>query len=355
MASVNQLIVWLDDFQRSHGLFGFPFAVAKKFGDDRAGNLAALIAYYGFFSVFPLMVVFTTIVGFVLQGDPERQQKVFEGLNSSLPIVAAYVKVGSISGSGVSLVVGLLILLWAGLGATEAAQNAFNDVWYVPMRDRPNFWLRKVRDLLLLLLLGGMVLASTAVSTLSAFFPQVGWLTTLGSLVINLGLFLVAFRVLTTRPLGWRDVFPGAVSAATLVTVLQIIGIWFVQRQITEAGPVYGSFALVIGIMGWFYLAGQLTLYAAELNTVLMYRLWPRGLAAPTCNADRQMEIMQAEMANRYRGRQLDISVRQVGERPVGPDAAPDPSHPGASDTTPSAANTDPAETDWPSSDPGSS
>lgn len=346
MASVNQLIDWLDDFQRRHALFGFPFAVAKKFGDDRAGNLAALIAYYGFFSVFPLMVVFTTIVGFVLQGNPERQQKVFEGLKSSLPIVAAYVKVGSISASGVSLLVGLLILLWAGLGATEAAQNAFNDVWYVPMRDRPNFWLRKIRDLLLLLLLGGMVLASTAVSSLAGFFPQIGWLTTLGSLVINLGLFLVAFRILTTRSLRWRDVFPGAVSAAGLFTLLQIFGIWFVQRQITKAGAVYGSFALVIGIMGWFYLAAQLTLYAAELNTVLMYRLWPRGLAVPTCNADRQMEIMQAEVANRFRGRRLDISVRQVAERPVGPDGDPDSSDPDATDTTPSAANADPAQTD---------
>jgi YihY family inner membrane protein len=343
---VNQLIDRVDDFQRRHALFGFPFAVAKKFGDDRAGNLAALIAYYGFFSVFPLMLVFTTIVGFVLQGDPERQQKVFDGLKSSLPIVGAYVKVGSISASGVSLLVGLLILLWAGLGATEAAQNAFNDVWYVPMRDRPNFWLRKVRDLMLLLLLGGMVLASTAVSTMAGFFPQIGWLTTLGSLVINLGLFLVAFRILTTRSLGWRDVFPGAISAAALFTLLQIFGIWFVQRQITQAGAVYGSFALVIGIMGWFYLAAQLTLYAAELNTVLMYRLWPRGLAVPTCTADRQMEIMQAEVANRFRGRRLDVSVRQVADRPVGPDGDPDPSDPDPTDTTPSAVNADPAQTD---------
>jgi membrane protein len=346
VASMNQLSNWLDDVQRRNALFGFPFAVAKKFGDDRAGNLAALIAYYGFFSVFPLMVVFTTIVGFVLQGNPERQQKVFEGLKSSLPIVAAYVKVGSISANGVSLLVGLLILLWAGLGATEAAQNAFNDVWYVQMRDRPNFWFRKGRDLLLLLLLGGMVLASTAVSTLAAFFPQIWWLTMLGSLVINLGLFLVGFRILTTRSLGWRDVFPGAVAAAALVTLLQIFGIAFVQRQITKAGAVYGSFALVIGIMGWFYLAAQLTLYAAELNTVLMYRLWPRGLAVPTCDADRRMEIMQAEVSNRFRGRRLDVSVHQVAEGPVGPDGDPDPADPALTHERSSAANTDPAQTD---------
>jgi YihY family inner membrane protein len=290
------------------------------------------------------MVVFTTIVGFVLQGDLERQQKVFEGLKSSLPIVAAYVKVGSISASGVSLLVGLLILLWAGLKAIEAAQSASNDIWYVPMRDRPNFLRRKARDLLLLLLLGGTVLASTAISALAAFSPKLGWLTTLGSLVINLGLFLVAFRILTTRSLGWRDVLPGAGSAAVPFTLLQIFGVWFVQRQITKAGAVYGSFALVIGIMAWFYLAAQVTLYAAELNTVLVYRLWPRGLVVPTCDADRQMEIMQAGIANRFRGRSLDISVRQVDQRPVGPHGDPDPSEPDPNDTPPSAAGGDPAQ-----------
>jgi len=119
-----------------------------------------------------------------------------------------------------------------------------------------------------------------------------------------------------------------------------------VRRQITKAGAVYGSFALVIGVMGWFYLAAQMTLYAAELNTVLKYRLWPRGLSVPTCDADREMEIMQAEVANRFRGRRLDISVREVAERPAGPDADPDPSDPNPTRTTPSVADTDPAQTD---------
>ena len=55
MGRVKAVLNWLDRFQQRHPWAGFPFAVVKKFGDDQAGNLAALIAYYGFFSLFPLL------------------------------------------------------------------------------------------------------------------------------------------------------------------------------------------------------------------------------------------------------------------------------------------------------------
>ena len=53
----------------------FVAAVIKKFSDDQAGQLAALISYYGFVSLFPLLLVFVTILGFVLQGDPDRAEE----------------------------------------------------------------------------------------------------------------------------------------------------------------------------------------------------------------------------------------------------------------------------------------
>ncbi len=303
-------------------MFGFPFAVAKKFGDDRAGNLAALIAYYGFFSVFPLMLVFTTIVGFVLRGNPEAQQRVLDGLHSALPIVAANVNVEALSGSGIDLLIAVLLALWAGFGVVEAMQNAFNDVWYVTMSHRRSYVLRKLWDLAVLSLVGAAILASSALATVANLAPQARWVSIAGSLLINFGLLLVVFKILPATSVGWREVAPGAVVAAVLITLLQTLGVVFVQRKVANAGAIYGSFALVIGLLAWFYLGAQMMLYAAELNTVLKHRLWPRGLAAPTADADRRMEVMQAETVVRSRERSLRVSIEPADDGGSEPDGA---------------------------------
>ena len=60
-------------------------AVIRKFGNDQAGGLAALIAYYAFFSIFPLLLVFTTILAFVLQGNKEVYDDVTKRCSPSSP------------------------------------------------------------------------------------------------------------------------------------------------------------------------------------------------------------------------------------------------------------------------------
>src|SRR6184192_2444493 len=76
MSAIKNLVRRLDDHQRTHRWLGFPLAVGKKFGDDQGGYLAALVAYYGFFSLFPLLLVFVTVLGFVLGGNQALTQKV---------------------------------------------------------------------------------------------------------------------------------------------------------------------------------------------------------------------------------------------------------------------------------------
>ena len=138
-------------------------AVIRKFGNDQAGNLAALIAYYAFFSIFPLLLVFTTILGFVLQHHPKLYSRCRSELGArSFPRPPA----GDhpLTGSVPAMIIGLLGSLWGGLGVTQAAQNAFDRVWAVPFKDRPDFVHSRLRGLLLLVCLGLLFLLS-AVST----------------------------------------------------------------------------------------------------------------------------------------------------------------------------------------------
>lgn len=165
---------------------------------------------------------------------------------------------------------------------TRAAQYAFNSVWDVPILERPNFWRSRLRGLALLATLGTTILVSTAASSLrgvggplAIVFDVVG---VLAPFLINLGLYLVAFQVLTIVHLTWREVFPGALLGSLAWTGLQLLGGYYTRHQVAHASHLYGTFAVVIGLLAWIHLGAQMTLYAAEVNVVWTRKLWPRAL-----------------------------------------------------------------------------
>ncbi len=286
-----------DGFQARHKAVAFSVAVSKKFGEDRAGGMAALLAYYGFFALFPLLLVLVTVLGFVLQGHPAQQASVLAAAKRDFPSLADYLKVGSISGSGLALGIGILAALWAGLGVAGAAQQAMNTIWGVPRNDQPNMWKSRLRSLALLATLGSALVLSTAASALNgiggsfaALFTLVG---TVAPLVLNLALYLLAFRLLTVEPLSWRDVLPGAVAGAVTWTLLQWLGGYYTRHVIAHASHIYGTFAVVIGLLTWLHLGAQTTLYAAEANSVIRDKLWPRRLTTPS--VEEQTEADTAE------------------------------------------------------------
>ncbi|MDX6243859.1 MAG: hypothetical protein QOE76_1582, partial [Frankiales bacterium] len=122
----------LDEFQQRHPTLGFPVAVWRKFGEDQAGNLAALIAYWAFFSLFPLLLVAVTIIGFVGIGSGT-----FRAVISQFPLVGN--DPGGIKGNWLALMIGIATALWSGLAVVKATQSAFDSVWEVPMAERPSF------------------------------------------------------------------------------------------------------------------------------------------------------------------------------------------------------------------------
>jgi YihY family inner membrane protein len=285
MNVVERGIRRVDDFQQRHAVIAFPFAVAKKFGDDRAGYLAALIAYYAFWSIFPLLFAFVSILGLVLKHNPGLYDNVVNGTLRSFPLIGKQIASHTPPRSVVAIVIGSVVAIWAGLSVLSAMQNAMNDVWDLPLKDRPNFVFNRLRSLLMLALFGTLTVTAiflTGIGGTSGSVPVVWRVAGVAiSLVLNWVLYMVGFRVLTNRDLSWRDVFPGAVFGAALWTALQTFGNYLVTHQMAKASDTYGSFALVIGLLFWFYLAAQLSVYAAEINVVRSKRLWPRSLMQP--------------------------------------------------------------------------
>ncbi len=278
----------------------------RKFGDDRAGNLAVAIAYYGFFSMFPLLLTFVSVLGLILRGHQGLQDSIVHSALRDFPVIGDQIarNVHSISGNGVALAVGIVGTLWAGMGVTQAAQNAMNQIWDVPRKEWPNFLKSRFRGLLMLAILGTLTIGATFMSGLSTSGgPAVvmAVLGIVGSLLLNLALFLVAYRVLTVRDVSWRDVFPGAAVAAVIWTAMQGLGGYYVTHQLKQASNVYGTFALVIGLLVWLSLGAQITLLAAEINVVRVNRLWPRSILQkpPLAEADRRTMTRGAKVEER--------------------------------------------------------
>ena len=276
----------IDRFQQRHTVLAFPWAVMQKFGNDQAGGKAALMAYYGLFALFPLLLLLATILGFVLAGNAALREQMMTSAVRKIPVIGEQIgsQVHPLEGNTAALIVGIAGVIYGSLGIGFAAQNAMNTVWNIPFVRWPNIVKRYLRTFGVIGLLGLGVISSTALTAFATAIAN-GVAATLlgvaGAVLVNLGLFLLAFMVLTAEPLRPRDVAVGVVTATVFWQALQLIGTWYVARGLANASPTYGVFAVVITLLGWLYLGSQLTLLAAEINVVLRYRLWPRSVTQP--------------------------------------------------------------------------
>jgi membrane protein len=304
----------LDSRQQQAKRLSFAAAVLKKFSDDDASQLAALIAYYGFLALFPLLLVFVTVLGFVLQGNPSAQNSVLHSTLSQFPIIGNQLQenVHSLKGSGLALAIGLIGSLLAGLGITGATQNAFNQVWYIPHKRRPNFLTWRLRGLGLLVVLGVLSIVSTVAAGYVAA-QTAGAIEVLGgillALAVNLLLFFLAFRLLTSDEVETRDLIPGVIIGAVLWQILQHVGGYYVDHVVRHAKETSGLFAFVLGLLAWLYLGGQLTLLAAEINVVRAQRLWPRSFFSDQLlEADRRALTSAAEVQERVDEQNVEVT-----------------------------------------------
>src|SRR3954452_4100225 len=297
----------LDEFQRRHRILGFPLAVVYKFFDDQGGYLAAVIAYYAFVAIFPLLLIASSVLGFVLQGHPDLQREILTSALAQFPIVGDQLgRPEGIQGSTSAVVIGSLAALYGVIGLGQAAQNAVNVVWAIPRNSRLNPVVSRLRSTVWLVL-AGLALVCVAVLTSLAghvgiFGSQVhGALSVLdraATLVVNSAILALMMRLSTTQQERIRDVLPGAVVIAVLWQLLQVAGGSYVSHVIAHASQMNGVFAVVLGLVALLYLAAAMALLGLEVNVVLARRLYPRALLTPFTDA---VELTEADRKV-YRG-----------------------------------------------------
>lgn len=316
----------LDHTQRRFPVLGFPIAVIYKFFDDGGPYLCSLIAYYAFVSVFPVLLLLTTILSVVLVGHADWQERIINSAVSQLPVIGA--ELGTprrLSGGAKGVTVGVIASLYGSLGVAQSLQYAFNTMWSVPRNSRPNPFKQRALSFLLLVVAAIAIIAATALSTIgSSDFGPGGTprkvMLIVGSLSINAALFMFALRIATGRHLRWRQVLPGAVLGSIVYQALQVGGAVYVRKVVATASTTNSIFALVIGLLAFLHVAAYGIILAAEVNVVRVDRLWPRALLTPfTDNVDLtpgdQRSYTNLAKTQRTKGQQI-IDVR-FGQRPT--------------------------------------
>ncbi|WP_197383154.1 YihY/virulence factor BrkB family protein [Mycolicibacterium mengxianglii] len=306
------MLGWLDRLQQRSRAAGFAIAVIYKYVDDQAGYLAALIAYYAFVSLFPLLLLLTTVLGVVLSDRPEWREDIYDSALSQFPLIGDQLNEPSaLSGGTTGVVIGISVAVYGGLGVGQALQNAMENIWAVPRDLRPDPIRSRLRSLLLLVIMGTALIGTTLLVTLGRSSASLGLVSKVGIVIaawaLNTTVCVIAFRVTTTRALTYRDVLPGAVAAAVVWQLLQWFGATYVSHVVASASVTNSVFAVVLGLIAFLYLTSTSLLICAEINVVRVDHLHPRALLTPftddvdLTDADRKLYAGQAK-AQRAKG-----------------------------------------------------
>ena len=316
----------VDQAQQRHVVTGFAYGVIKKYGDDNGGVLVTNLAYCAFVSLFPLLLILVTILGLVASFDPALKQEALDAVAKQVPLIGQQLT-GNVHelrrSSIIGLVVGLAVLAWGATRLAQAGIFTMEQAWNVPGPARPGYLPRLARSATFLGVLGLGVIATTGLAGLDAFGQHSAAFVVVSealAVVVNAGMYVIGFRVLTPAGIALRQLVPGAIVGGVAWTVLQALGTYLVRHALHGASA-YGVFATVLGLLAWVYLAVELTVYAAEINVVLARRLWPRSIVQPPLTeADRASMAMQALQNQRRAEQQVKVTF---SDRPAGtePDA----------------------------------
>jgi YihY family inner membrane protein len=322
----------LDGLQQRYTPSAFVFGIIKKFGDDKGGVLVANLTYVAFISLFPLLLVLVTILGLIAADDPTFKQEVLSAVAGQVPLIGHQLthNVHELRRTSViGLIAGFAGLIWGSARLGQAGLFTMEQVWNLPGPARPGYLQRLGRALLFLGLLGCAVVVTTLLTSLSTYGHRTLSLVVLAeaiAAVVNAGMYLGAFRILTPKGVPTPNLVPGAVTAGILWTVLQVLGAYLVHRYL-HSDSAYGMFATVLGLVAWLYIAAEVTVYSAEVNVVLARRLWPRAFVQPPLTeADRASLALQALQNQRRQEQHVEVTFT---------DRRPGASVPGSTPRTP--------------------
>jgi YihY family inner membrane protein len=327
----------VDRYQRRHSVAGFPIAVIYKYFDDHGPYLAAILTYYSFIAIFPLLLISSSILGFVLQDDADLRDRLLNSALSQIPIVGDQLgRPEGLTGSTSAIIIGSVVALYGALGVGQASQHAANIAWSVPRNSRTNAVLQRLRSVVLLSFagLGGLALAITSLllanpNVVGVDGAQLKWVSRLVGVVVTLPIFMGLYRLVGSRRISPRAVLPGAAFATVAWQALQIGGSTFVSEVVTKAttSQMNQTFALVLGLFAFLFLVSAVVVVGHEINVVAYQRLYPRALLTPFTDnvslteADRRAYTRYAK-SQRHKGFQ-SIETRFDGPRPRRPTKPP--------------------------------
>jgi YihY family inner membrane protein len=293
MAFVTQaaggVITRIDGLQRRRPIIGFPYAVFKRYGEDHGGWLGSLISYYGFFSLYPLLVVFATVATWVFEDRPETLQRVLQALWSKVPFASGTLsaeveeQVRSLDGHSPTLILSLIVTLWGGVGVVRVLQDAVNTIWGVPRFRRPGFLSKLARGLMIIGLLGLGVIGTAVVAgiTLAVDLPIVAAVAAaLGNVALSAGIAIALYHIIIGTSVRTAEIVPGALITAVGSYVVTLVGGLYVKNVIARMTGVYGPFATTIGLLTYVSLMVQIFVFGTEVNVVRARSLWPRAMGS---------------------------------------------------------------------------
>jgi YihY family inner membrane protein len=314
MNVIERVIRRVDGWQQRHKATAFGYAVTKKYGDDNAGQLVTGLAHTAFVSLFPLLLVLATILGLVASFDPALHREIITAVSHQFPLIGNQLT-GHLPqlrrSSVIGLIIGLLVTLWGATGLAQNGMYTMAQVWNVPGPERPGYLQRLGRTGLFFLVLGVPVLATTALSSLTSFGHHSGWIVVAAevlALAANIGMYILAFRVLTPKIVSTRKLLPGAIVGGVAWSILQAAGT-LVVGHFVKSTSIYGIFGIVLALLAWIYLVVQVTVYSAEVNVVLARRLWPRSIVQPPLTgADREALALQPLQNQRREDQHITVT-----------------------------------------------
>lgn len=263
--------------RRTHPIVDIAAETADGFRRHLSMRNAAVLTYYGFVSVFPLFMVASSILALLLRNNERLQEEILTTAVAQFPVIGTQIREqsGSLEGSVVAVVVGLIVTLWAATRAFAGVQSAFDDAWEVPIENRANIAVTRAKALAGVGILGTGIVSATVVSSLvgATNLPVLSRAAlALATVFINISVVTVMIRTLTAATVSWRMALPGAILAGIGFGALQIAGAAIVSRYLASAGDTSGVFGTVFALLGWLNLHAIISIAAVELNAALHRR-----------------------------------------------------------------------------------
>jgi membrane protein len=258
--------------------------VVRNFFRDDGTHMAAGVAYYAFFSLFPLVLGTVAVAGFFISSD-EAQARLLDFLAREVPGLGSSEFLrdnisGVVRARGTIGLVSIVALFWSGRAVLGAVHRVVNRAWKLP--EPSHFITQQMSQLGVGVAIGLMFLLTTGMSILGSVVTnetnqlfQNALVRGLFDVVLALLPFLLSalvfgfvYRFVTDVRVGWFTVLPGAIIAGGLFEAAKQ-GFVIYLSSFANYERIYGGAATVVVLMFWFYVVAMILVVGAEVSSEL--------------------------------------------------------------------------------------